>query len=162
MADYPTHVRSGTGQAVFQRRRDLYAVRRSPAAATAGAVASIPDGNTTITIHKGEPPPSEGAPAEVGPVYSAGPDGPLAVPTGRVLVRLSDGIRAEDRRAVFEAAGFRIDQTLSYAPQAAWLQPSQGGVAAALQGLPDLGRLPDVVHVEPQLLMPRALKHTPD
>ena len=80
------------------------------------------------------------------------------MPTGRVFVRLTDAAKAEDRRAEFEAAGFAIERTVSYAPHTAWLVPRHRGVAYALGALTELERIPDVVHVEPQLLMGRALK----
>jgi hypothetical protein len=161
--DYPARVRSGSDGATFERRLDLYAVRQpinEPAAQEFGGpatIAALADGTDVFTVHAGEPPRTRSA-DEIGPVYSAGPDGPLAIPTGRMLVRLADGVRIEDRRASFEAAGFEIDKMLSYAPNAAWLRPARGGVAAALPRAADLGNLPDVVHVEPQLLLQRALK----
>ena len=158
MAEYPTHVRSGTGNAVFERRPDLYSVRQPATAAEADAVAVISDdARIRFAVYKGAP-PNDRSGEDVGPVYSAGPGGPLAVPTGRVFVRLAQGVRPEHRREQFEAAGFHIEQTLSYAPNAAWLRPATGGVAQALPGLAALGRLPDVVHVELQLLFERALR----
>jgi hypothetical protein len=72
-----------------------------------------------------------------------------------VFVRLAEGDRAEEHRAHFTAAGFDIDQIPSYAPNAAWLTPRQGGVAGALRGLERLHELAAVTHVEPQLLMER-------
>jgi len=158
--DYPAHVRSENDGTTFERRLDLYAVRKpadEPGPDGRAAIASLADGDEVFTVHAGEPPRTRSA-EEVGPVYSAGPDGPLAIPTGRVFVRFADGVRAEDRRAAFEATGFKIDKLLPYAPNAAWLRPSRGGIAAALPRATDLGKLPDVVHVEPQLLLQRALK----
>jgi hypothetical protein len=158
MPDYPTHVHGGTTKAVFERCPDLYAVRETPDAATADAVAVIPDdAASTFAVYKGAPPKDQTG-GDVGPVYSAGPGGPLAVPTGRVFVRLAPGVRADERRDQFEAAGFRIEKTLSYAPNAAWLCPSTGSVAEALPRLDELEKLPDVEHVEPQLLMERSLR----
>src|SRR5262245_13261745 len=157
MPDYPTHVHGGTANAVFERRRDLYSVRQPAQAAAKEAVAVIRgDGGVAFAVYKGTPP--DHRTDDVGPVYSAGPDGPLAVPTGRVFVRLAEGVRPEHRRKQFEAAGFHVDQTLSYAPNAAWLRPSTGGVAQALPALTGLRDVPDVVHVEPQLLFERSLK----
>jgi hypothetical protein len=91
-------------------------------------------------------------------VYSVGPDGPLAVPTGRVLVRLAKGMSPEARKQEFASAGYEIETTLPYAPSAAWLKPQHGGVAHALSNLDALGKMPGVDHVEPQLLMERAFR----
>lgn len=158
MADFPRHVQGGTVNAVFERRPELYSVRQPAGAAAAEAVAVISgDAMGTFAVYKGTAPRSR-TDVDVGPVYSAGPAGPLAVPTGRVFVRLAEGVRPEQRRAQFEAAGFHIDQTLPYAPNAVWLRPASGGVAQALPGLTELRKLPDVVHVEPQLLFERSLK----
>jgi hypothetical protein len=164
--DYPAQVRSGSDGTTFERRLDLYALRKpindpapdeSDEIAGPAAIASLTDGGDVFTVHAGEPPRARHV-DEVAPVYSAGPDGPLAIPTGRVFVRLAEGVRVEDRRRAFEAAGFQIDKLLPYASNAAWLRPAQGGIAAALPLATDLGKLPDVVHVEPQLLLQRALK----
>jgi len=156
MSQYPMRVTGSAGGHAFERRPDLYAVRQ-PAADVdeSEAVAVIPeDAATTIAVYpkhraarRGEQPL---------PVYAASPGGPLAVPTGRIFVRLPEGARADERRAQFEEAGFVIDQTMSYAPNAAWLRPSGG--EHALQALDRLRGLADVVHVEPQWLMARALK----
>lgn len=157
MPEYPARVHGGSGGAVFERRLDLYCVRQPTGAACAGAVAVIRDGADVFAVYSGAP-RANTAQGEVGPVYSAGPGGPVAVPTGRVFVRLAEGIGAEQRRDAFAAAGFRIEQTVSYAPNAAWLRPATGGVAQALSGVPALSNLPDVVHVEPQWLLERALR----
>ncbi|RPI55449.1 MAG: hypothetical protein EHM55_07860 [Acidobacteria bacterium] len=158
MPTYPTHLRSGTGTAPFERRPNLYSRRHSGRADTSGAVDVISDeAKTVFAIYEGQPRARNDA-DDIGPVYSAGTGGPLAVPTGRVFVRLEEHARAVDKRPQFEAAGFEIEGTPSYAPHTAWLVPRQGGVAYALPALADLERIPDVVHVEPQLLMGRALK----
>jgi hypothetical protein len=109
-----------------------------------------------FAVYRGQP-GKEVSDGEVGPVYSAGPDGPLAVPTGRVLVRLAKGIRPEEREQEFASAGFEIEKTLAYAPSAAWLKPREG-VAHALSNLDALENTPGVEHVEPQLLMERAFR----
>jgi hypothetical protein len=157
MPDYPSRVHAGTVKAVFERRTDLYSVRETADAVPDGAVAVIPDDAASFAVYEGAPPRHRDA-KDVGPVYSNGPDGPLAVPTGRVFVRFASGIHAAERREQFEAAGFEIDKTLSYAPNAVWLRPAAGGVARALPGLGVLGNLPGVEHVEPQLLFERGLK----
>jgi hypothetical protein len=159
MPKYPNHLRAGAGQdPAFERRPELYSVRRPGQTDTTGAVAVFhDDAKTAFAVFAGKPRKTDEA-NEVGPVYSAGPGGPLAVPTGRVFVRLTEGVRPEERLEQLEAAGFEIERTVSYAPHAAWLRPARGGVAHALSGLVALAQVPDVVHVEPQMLLERALK----
>lgn len=101
-------------------------------------------------------PPQTAARARVGegalgPVYRRGPQGPLVVPTGRVLVRFAEDDTAERHRARLASAGFTIDEQLGYAPQAAWLRHASG-IGAALSHFRDLNNLPGVGNVEPQLL----------
>ncbi len=158
MPTYPTQLRSGAGTARFEHRPNLYSRRHGDRANATGAIDVIAGEDTAVFgIYTGRPRAVKDA-DEIGPVYSAGIGGPLAVPTGRVFVRLTDAAKAEDRRAEFEAAGFAIERTVSYAPHTAWLVPRQGGVAYALGALAKLERMPDVVHVEPQMLMGRTLK----
>ncbi len=152
----PDRLSVGT-DAVFERRPDLYVVHRGPTRSAGAALAVIPEhARSTYTVYKGKVPAADRDKA--GPVYSAGPGGPLAVPTGRVFVRLEEGVSPDTRRDEFSAAGFEIERTLPYAANAAWLRPLQGGVAQALTRLRDLQKTQDVVHVEPQLLMERAPK----
>lgn len=82
----------------------------------------------------------------------------MAVPTGRLLVRFAEGIKATDRAAALRKLGFTIDKTLSYAPTAAWVAPLSGNSTVALESIAALQKLPDVAHVEPQLVMQRAAK----
>lgn len=157
MSRFPEQVQSGTST-VLERRTDLYAVRQSADAATKGAVAVMSDDTrVSFAVYRGDP-PSGRSPDDLGPVYSAGPNGPLAVATGRIFIRLTEGVRPEERRLDFEAAGFHIEQTLSYAPNAAWLRAADGGASHALPGIATLQKLTDVVHVEPQLLFDRQFK----
>ena len=154
----PRHLRVGTERAgVFDRRDDLYAVRRK-AGASSNAVARIEaDAEHHYTVHTGTP-----ADAHTGddaiPVYSAGADGPLAVPTGRLFVRFNEGIKPADHTAALRKLGFTIEKTLSYAPSAAWVAPVAGNATAALEHLEALEKLPDVAHVEPQMIMQRSEK----
>jgi hypothetical protein len=99
-----------------------------------------------------EAPAGAGAGVVVGPVYRREPGGRPVIPTGVVLVRFADGDRAEHHRDEIAAAGFEIDQALSYAPQAAWVRARSGQIVDALRGLERLERLPGVHNVEPQLL----------
>ena len=156
MPDYPTQLPAGAGT-TYELRQDLYAVTRSPEDLDAGPITVInDDAQTAIAIYEGVPQ----SPAESTPVYASGGDGPLAVPTGRVFVRLAPGLSPSTRRAGFKAAGFSIEQLLAYAPNAAWVRPISGGVAHSLSApaLRALRAVPGVEHVEPQLLMARIPK----
>jgi len=160
MPKYPSRVRAGTGQGAidYERQPDLYAVREHDGSGSSEALAIIHDDATSSYAVYQRRSGKTALTPEQGPVYSAGPGGPLAVPTGRVFVRLSGGMRAEDRRREFAATGFEIESIPSYAPNAAWLRPKAGGVARALPAISALKKVPGVVHVEPQLLLARALK----
>ena len=160
MPRFPKRVRAGTEHTlVFERRNGLYSVRGRRRGADEDAVAVLhDDASTSFAVYEGAPLRRRAEDEEIGPVYSAGPDGPLAVPTGRVFVRLEEGLGPDARSAEFARAGFEIEQRLSYAPNAAWLRPAHGGVAKALPALAALERIPGVVHVEPQLLLARAWK----
>jgi len=156
MPDYPSRLHVGTADAasVFELRQDFHAVKHGPGRDTTEAVAVVPGGTDgDFAIYQGA-----AVRDATRPVYSAGHGGPLAVPTGRVLVRLRDGLQAEARRKQFEDAGYEFERTLSYATNAAWLRPASGGVAEALSGIGALQAGPDVVHVEPEMLQVRELK----
>ena len=157
MPKYPNRLRvGGVNTAIFSRRPDLYSVCHENAEHAAQAMAVMPDDTKgTFAVYKGRAEDRAGA-EETGPVYSVGKDGPLAVPTGRVFVRLAQGVRPADRREHFAKAGFEVERTLSYAPNAAWLHATDGDVGQALAGIATLEKLPDVVHVEPQMLLERA------
>jgi hypothetical protein len=86
------------------------------------------------------------------PVYGLEPSGLPAVPTGQVFIRFAEGIKAEERRQEINQAGYEIVQSLSYAPQAAWLRARSDDIADALAEISKLEQLPDVENVEPQML----------
>lgn len=159
MSKFPKRLRAGTEQTlVYERRDGLHAVRGARRGGGADAVAVLhDDAKTCFSVYEG-PMPGMANDEDVAPVYSAGPGGPLAVPTGRVFVRMSQGLTASERRAEFAAAGFEIESVPSYAPDSAWLRPLQGGVARALPALAALEKIRGVVHVEPQMLLARAWK----
>jgi hypothetical protein len=90
------------------------------------------------------------------PVYRLEPDGPLAVPTGKVFVRFKEGVEAETRRAEIEGAGYEIIQTPPYAPSSAWVRSAGGDIARSLSDIEALEKLADVENVEPQMLVERA------
>lgn len=81
----------------------------------------------------------------------------LAIPTGRVFVRFADALKAEAFSDKLRALGYRIVRTVSYAPNAAWLE-SVSGASEALKNIDKIESLAEVVNVEPQLISPRAAK----
>ncbi len=93
------------------------------------------------------------------PVYTLQPGGKIAVPTGRVFVRLAPKERLRDHAESFRKAGYDIVETVSYAPNAGWLRAANSSMAAALSGLHRLAELPAVENVEPQMLAEMAQKN---
>jgi len=126
----------------------LYALHDRPhSAPTEGAELVLAGGR--IAVFRG---PLATAPPRSCAVYAT-PGGTLAVPTGRVLVRLQAGTPAEEKRADLESAGYRIERIAGYAPHAAWVRSADGTIASALNGLARLSALAGVEHVEPEMLM---------
>lgn len=152
--NYPQDVpaSSESGAPSFVRQPGLFAVHGG-GAVPGGEIVYEMEGDA-IRVYRGDLPAGPKTPAVVTPVYGLGGPGTPAVPTGRVLVRCAEGVRIEDRRDQLEQAGYTLREPLSHAPQAGWVEAASGGIAAALKGIPKLAALPDVVHVEPQMLMP--------
>jgi len=122
---------------------------------TRDAVALFNEGR--IAVFQGEPNATTIAEhATIGPVYALQPSETLAVPTGQVLVRFTEGVPATAHTTEIEQAGYRLVESLSYAPHAAWVCARSGEIADALSHLSKLEQLPDVANVEPQMLMERA------
>lgn len=96
-----------------------------------------------------------GSPRQLGPVYRRAPGGDPVLPTGRILVRFDDDA---DRTAVLASAGYRLTETLGYAPEAVWARAADGGVIGALSGLDRLAGAPGVVAAEPELISERTWK----
>ena len=92
------------------------------------------------------------------PVYALQPGGRLAVPTGRVFVRLASDQRLQDHAERFRKAGYEIIEAVPYAPNAGWVRSATSSIAAALAGLRGLARMPDVENVEPEMLAEAARK----
>lgn len=159
MPKVPDRVRAGSA-GFFERRHGFYAVRHGSSTRTreSALVELAGDGDERYSVYDGASVAAEGA--DLVPVFSAGKEGPLAVPTGRVFIRLRDGVRPEQRRAELATAGFEIERTLPYAPNAAWLRPTNGGVAEALSRIGRLEALPDMAHVEPQMLLDRDFRRS--
>jgi hypothetical protein len=92
------------------------------------------------------------------PSYELPGGGVAASPTGRILVRFANADTMEKRRKDIEAAGYVIDEILSYAPQAAWVRAASGDAGEGLSGVTKLEAIAGIEEVEPQMLRPRALK----
>jgi hypothetical protein len=167
---YPAEVRAGGGStsAVYVRTSDHYAVLdRRPDEPVDDAVLTLEGGS--IAVFRGEPQEKRGVRAAadrsrtraepaptVAPVYRLGANGPLAVPTGLVFARFSDGVSVESRREDLRRAGYDVVEIPSYAPHAAWLRARSGEIADALAETGALEALPDMEGVEPQMLMQAA------
>jgi hypothetical protein len=94
----------------------------------------------------------------VGPVYESSPGGSLAVPTGSILVRFATPAKLEDKASQLKAAGYCIEQVLSYAPNAGWVKAQDGTIATSLKGIAKLAAIPGVEEVAPQMLSRAARK----
>jgi len=92
------------------------------------------------------------------PAYELPGGGGTATPTGRVLVRFADAAALEKRTKDIEAAGYKVEEVLSYAPQAAWVRAASGDVGESLSGVGKLEAIAGIEEVEPQMLRARALK----
>lgn len=118
------------------------------------------DDGEAITVYRGGPAAWHTwslDPASITAVYALSGTR-IVVPTGRVFVRFRDGVVASARAADLERAGYRLAQTLPYAPNAAWLEAGDQRMASALGNIGRLEALSDVVNIEPQLLAPRAAR----
>ncbi len=157
LTDFPEKLRASTEHpdVVYTRAEGYYALHGGMRGARASkAVLTLNDGE--ITIHKGQPKRGE---TNATAVYSPGGGSSARhVPTGQVFVRFASDVDVTTQRDSLEGAGFTIAQTLSYAPNAAWLKHKDNDVAAALNAIPNLEKLDRVENVEPQLISPRALK----
>lgn len=108
-----------------------------------------------IEVHEGTPPTEVPHGTVITPAYRLGPQGPLAVPTGAVFVRLEEGHRLEALQERLADVGFTLTQVLPYAPHAGWARASSGRVQDTLEKFTVLLGLESVAAVEPQLLTER-------
>jgi hypothetical protein len=161
-SEYPQQIRFGTEQSavLYSRKPGYYAVHyKQPGTVAPGAVLQLNDG--AIAVFQGEPDEAENAirlastTGTFGPIYTLQADSSLAVPTGLVFIRFVEGVEVESRREAIKQAGYEIAQSLSYAPQAAWLHAKSGNILDALVGISKLESIPNVGNVEPQMLIER-------
>lgn len=159
LADFPQKiaVSSRPGAQSYTLIPGYYAIHGQPSGGAApGASYLLNDGQ--IAVFEGLPDQETGvdAPGKVSPVYSLGPGGSPAVPTGLVFIRFPEGAKISERTQEIKEAGFEVAEPLAYAPHAAWLRSQAGAIADALNGLRALEKIPNVESVEPQMLMETA------
>jgi hypothetical protein len=135
----------------YERQINYYAVHYGqPQAAIPGAVMQLNDG--AIAVFSGTPPSTISA--MIGPVYATPSGGGVVVPTGQVFIEFATNETVQQHLAAIEQAGYVIHHSLSYAPNAAWLTAKSGQITDALSRLVPLRLIPQVVTVEPEMLMP--------
>jgi len=154
----PRHLRasSQSRDLVYELADDLVALHRQPDKAERPIADAVAELREAVIVRR--KPGKATDLGRTGPVYYAGDPGTLAVPTGRLFVRLKSGLRAVSKKTAFARAGYEIVETPSYAPNAAWLAPAGGTIADALANIEQVERIPGVVNVEPELLQQRVAK----
>lgn len=159
LAAYPQQLHHSTlrRDLVYTRAGDCFALPLAQAQesrATVLASLQAEDGQV-LQLCSGQP---EAGTELARAAYRTDPGGSPQVPSGKVFVRFAEGVRAQDRAKALAATGCRVESVPAYAPQAAWLAPAGDNPAQALSAIEKLEALPDMVNVEPQWLMARALK----
>jgi hypothetical protein len=155
VVDSPSELASGTGKTRtrFVQKEGFYAVHHwTDEDEPEHPILVLDD----AALFRGDSSGSEGR--KEGPVYESLPGRTPAIPTGRVFVRFAEPLKASAHEKEIRRAGYRIVQTLPWAPQAVWVEADTGGVAESLRNLDRLERIKNVVHVEPQMLMPAATR----
>lgn len=145
---------------IYERADNLYAVRRSqttPMQATP-VVSLDADGGASFLIYRGMPDQYSSAADMSIPVYTLSRGNNLAVPTGRVFIRFSEGIEIASRQAELKRVGYRLAQTLAYASNAGWLEAEDMTTLTALKNIGKLGQLADIANIEPQFLSARVTR----
>ena len=149
---FPRQIPVKSNQTSYILKPGYYAAHGKQPPAETDPVQLLNDG--AIAIYEGDPPTAFASmPDRLSPIYTLAQGGSLAVPTGLVLLRLGEHIPIADRLDAVEAAGYEVAETLSYAPNAAWLRARSGKIADALAGTKELEKIPGVENVEPQMLM---------
>ncbi len=153
---YPRTLRASTAQpkVLYRRLPELIAIHgRSEPPAGWEVVLTLEDPHILVCRGDTRELPRALLQATVTPVYALSRRGAPAVPTGLVLVRFREGIAATACSDMLSRDGFTIHDVLPYAPSAAWVRAVSGGIPASLSGIPALETLPDVINVEPQMVM---------
>jgi hypothetical protein len=164
LAEYPPTLKHSTESPdiVYRRAPELVAVRGAPSGSRSDppVLAVEGDEGESVRVYPAGAGDRQAPPAgsrSMTAVYTLAP-GRLAVPTGRVFVRFREDVVPAARSDDLQRAGYRIAQTLAYAPSAAWLEADDGEVVSALRNIEKLERMNGVVNVEPQLLAPRVAR----
>ncbi|RCJ19880.1 hypothetical protein A6S26_03880 [Nostoc sp. ATCC 43529] len=163
-SEYPQQIRVGSERSAvsYTRQPGYYAIHyNQPGKVAPGAILQLNEGAMSTTgytyaIFPGEPNQSEKN--KLSPVYTLEPNGSLAIPTGLVFIRFAEGVDVESQHEAINQAGYEIEQSLAYAPHAAWLRPRSGNIVDAIAGISRLEAIPNVENVELQMLMERSLK----
>ncbi|WP_445633193.1 DUF4384 domain-containing protein [Nostoc sp. DSM 114161] len=156
-SEYPQQIRVGSEGSVvsYTRQPGYYAIHyNQPSTVAPGAILQLNEG--AIAVFSGEPNQSEKN--TLSPIYTLEPNGSLAVPTGLVFIRFAEGVDVESQHQAINRAGYEVEQSLTYAPHAAWLRPKSGNIMDAIAGISRLEAIPNVENVELQMLMERSLK----
>ncbi|WP_414572937.1 hypothetical protein [Nostoc sp. CCY 9925] len=156
-SEYPQQIRVGSdGSAVsYTRQPGYYAIHyNQPSTVAPGAIVQLNEG--AIAIFPGEP--NQSQKNTLSPIYTLEPNGSPAVPTGLVFIRFAKGVDVESQHEAINRSGYKVEQSLDYAPNAAWLRSQSGNIVDAIAGISRLEAIPNVENVELQMLMERSLK----
>jgi hypothetical protein len=154
--NYPKKIKASTQREddVYVLQSDVYAVQgHVPPTCKPAIIATIEEGKTVVCQGNPDDLPSSVDRNTITPVYALEPNGPFAVPTGLILVRFADHIRAVNQKAAFQHIGYILDQELAYAPQALWIKAANADIAFALNHIAMLEMQPDIENIEAQMLM---------
>ncbi|MEH2168361.1 MAG: hypothetical protein V7K41_17255 [Nostoc sp.] len=156
-SEYPEQIYIGGNRTTvyYTRKPGYYAVHYNQRDTVAtGAILRLNDG--AIAVFSGEPNQSEQG--ILSPVYTLESNGSIAVPTGLVFIRFAEGVDVESQHEVINRAGYKVAQSLSYAPHTAWLRAQSGNIVDAIAGISQLEAIANVENVEPQMLMERGFR----
>ncbi|MBN3941819.1 hypothetical protein [Nostoc sp. NMS9] len=163
-SEYPEQIRVGSNAydalrlrtaLSYTRKPGYYAVHyNQPGTVATGAILRLNDG--AIAVFSGEPNQSEQG--ILSPVYTLESNGSIAVPTGLVFIRFAEGVDVESQHEAINRAGYKVAQSLSYAPHTAWLRAQSGNIVDAIAGIYQLEAIANVENVEPQMLMERGFR----
>ncbi|MEH2043145.1 hypothetical protein [Nostoc sp.] len=163
-SEYPEQIRVGSDAydglrlrtaVSYIRKPGYYAVHyNQPSTVAIGAIFQLNGG--AIAVFSGEPNQSEQG--ILSPVYRLESNGSVAVPTGLVFIRFAEGVDVESQHEAINRAGYKVAQSLSYAPHTAWLRAQSGNIVDAIAGISQLEAIANVENVEPQMLMERGFR----
>ncbi|MFN6513456.1 MAG: hypothetical protein RMY29_002990 [Nostoc sp. CreGUA01] len=156
-SEYPQQIRVGSDASAvsYTRKPGYYAIHyNQPVTVHPGAILQLNEGG--IAVFSGEPNQSEKN--TLSPIYTLESNGSPAVPTGLVFIRFAEDVDVKSQHEAINQAGYEIEQSLDYAPNAAWLRARSGNIVDAIAGISRLQAIPNVENVELQMLMERGLR----